>query len=191
MDFEFEKSLNKLRELYETDKSVLKKINKIIYDTGDDNVKNIAKEVQCDIFLLIVVAILIVLVGFLNISSFGLYLAGVVFFFAGMTIGLFVDVFGLIFMFSHGICGLCLMTGSLIYGILENPILTDGPLHPSIIICGVIVIGLFIAATLLGIIHNLSSTAKNNKYLKVIILFLYFLGFLITGLYVHFFPIIY
>ena len=208
MDFEFEKSLNKLRELYETDKSILKRINTIIndakygvnsdtkYDINYDNsnesiTARVIKEIKIDIFLLVVIAILIVLVGFFNVSNIGLYLFGLAFFLSGLCIGLFAEGFGLIFLFSHGITGLCVMMSALLSKILENPILNDGPLHSSIVTCGIIVVSLFVVATLLTIIHNLSTTVRSSKYAKVIVLFLYFLGFLITGLYVNFFPLIY
>ena len=193
MDYEFEESLNKLRELYATDKSILEKINLIIDEKNDNRstMSKIISEIKFDLLLLFLIVIGIILIGFFNIGEIALYFGGVAFFLAGIGIGMFVDAFGLIFLFSHGMTGLCLMMGVLLSKILENPVLSDGPLHSSIIICGVIVIALFVIATILVIMHNLSITMKKKKYFKVLILFLYFLGFLITALYVHYFPIIY
>lgn len=193
MDYEFEESINKLRKLYTTDKSILKKINLIIDEKNDDRstMSKIISEIKFDLLLLFLIVIGIILIGFFNIGEIALYFGGVAFFLAGIGIGMFIDVFGLIFLFSHGMTGLCLMMGALLSKILENPVLSDGPLHSSIIICGVIVIALFVIATILVIMHNLSITMKKKKYFKDLILFLYFLGFLITALYVNFFPIIY
>ena len=150
---------------------------------NDDDKKSILSDLEMDKLLLCIIIILIILLGLLNIGGGEtaiLYFVGVAFFLAGIFIGLYLKGFGLIFLFSHGIAGLCLMEGSFISNITDNPLISENPTNIYIFL-GLSII-LFAIATIMIVIHNLSDLAKEKMFYKVIPFILYFIGLLISGI---------
>ena len=111
---------------------------------------------------------IIVLIGLINISSSYLfYLMGIVFFLSGIFIGFNEKGFGLIFLFSHGFSGLCLMIGSQIYDVINNPLLHDNAYNVWIYMgIGVLLI---IIAFLIAVFINLSDNLRHNYKIKNIV----------------------
>jgi hypothetical protein len=86
---------------------------------------------------------------------------GFIFFVAGMLIGIFVPVFGLIFLVSHGLTGLGIMLYSLnIMNIFV--VISDAPRY-LIILLILLILGLFIAAIVFVIMCNFPKN-REKKY---------------------------
>ena len=93
---------------------------------------------------------------------FGLF--GLIFFFAGYFIGM--NESGLLFLFSHGFTGFCVMNGLSVYSIVKNPIITDSP--TLIIILLVVALLLVISSLIYGTIYSFSDNLKINPINKSI-----------------------
>lgn len=187
MEYEFEENINKLRHQFqEKPKEVNQELKKVIHNLEktkeDSDFNNIFKDIAWDILIICVLAIMIAAMGLFS-KNIGLYLFGLAFFLAGLGIGMFAKVFGIIFLFSHGITGLCIMEGSMIGDLLSNPKFTDGT-SMFYFYAGIVIL-IFAIATMITIIHNLSDTAKKIKWFKIIPMVLYFLGFLLTIVFVN------
>lgn len=187
MEYEFEENINKLRHQFqEKPKEVNRELKKLIHNlekTKEDSVfGNIFKDIAWDILLICVLAIMIAAMGLFS-KNIGLYIFGLAFFLAGLGTGLFAKTFGIIFLFSHGVTGLCIMEGTMIGDLFSNPKFTDGT-SMLYFYCGIVIL-IFAIATIITIIHNLSDTAKKIKWFKIIPMVLYFLGFLLTIVFIN------
>ena len=158
--------------------------NQIIRYLTEDEEKRLMKELPKYLKPIIICALTTGLrkSNILNLKwesiDFEYNLFGFVFFAAGVSIGCFLKGFGIIFLFSHGVTGMCIMEASLLGDLLNSPILTDAPKWFPV--SAGIVIFMFIVAILSLIVHNLSDTVKKMKYFKLIPLVCFFIAFLLT-----------
>lgn len=152
--------------------------------------------------IIVIICLLMFLGAFLtsNMDSAMLYIFGVIFFLAGLFIGLYVPVFGLIFLLSHGITGFVTIFLVLLFGtdnmdsiniILNNPLYTDGGMPFNIKIYLISICVLFVAAFIYTILHNLSPKLKKNKIHAIIILSLYLITIILIGLFSRVFPFLF
>ena len=83
------------------------------------------KKVAC----IVVFAVLLVIIGLIglkyDVKNLPAYYFGLVFFIAGLCVGLFVRGLGILFLFTHGAGGLSFMFEGQINYILSNPIVSD------------------------------------------------------------------
>lgn len=130
-------------------------------DYGKKKKNKITIGKYANILLLVIVCAGILALGLFNIENYPMYFFGFIFFVAGMLIGNFVPVFGIIFLISHGMTGFGLMVSALE---LSNylMILSDTPAFYSTLL-GIIVIGLFSFGIFFAIIHSLGKL-KDKKY---------------------------
>jgi hypothetical protein len=134
--------------------------------------------------------IIILLVGLLplktgDVESIPFYYFGFIFFIAGFFIGTSIPGFGIIFLFSHGMTGLGLMTVPTLLNIINNPYMTDNPKNIYIYL-GVICV-LFAVAVIKTIIDSLNklknisfSYKKTNKKNQAIIILLFTVGIVLV-----------
>ena len=133
--------------------------------------------------------LLIVLIGLTNAGSFGLYLAGCAFFFAGLFVGMFVPKFGIIFLFSHGATGFFFMVNCLlskqtdlngVSKVLDSPILRDNPgfIKTYLLLIFIAILSGIVTA----ILYNVLSVFKNKRYSIVIPFALFFISILMIYL---------
>ena len=101
-----------------------------------------------------------------------------IFFIGGLLIGLFIEKFGLIFLFSHGMTGLGLMLGIELSGLLTSPFISDAPIYIYISL-GIILL-LIILGLITTILYNLSDALKDNEYFIFIPLILFGIALLIA-----------
>ena len=117
--------------------------------------------------------IIILLVGLLplktgDIECIPFYYFGFVFFIAGFFIGTSIPGFGIIFLFSHGLTGLGLMTVPLLLNITNNPYMTDNPKNIYIylgVICALFAVA--VIKTIIDSIKNLKNISNPSRYVKV------------------------
>jgi len=114
------------------------------------------------ILLIVLYFIIIALIGLINYTSILLYIGGLVFFASGLLIGLNINRFGIVFLFSHGMSGLGLMLASELSGLLTSPFISDAPLYIYILLGMVLV--LVILGLITTILYNLSDKFKNNEF---------------------------
>lgn len=155
-------------------------------DSSKNDFKSILNDIGKDKLVLILSIAGIVLVGLLNLGSVGsemlaMYYGGLVFFLAGMFIGLKIPGFGLIFLFSHGGTGAGIMAGGLISEFLENSLLSENPTNAYIYLGGAIIF--LISGFISAIIYNLSATYRLKKYSMSYPFILAFIGFLMISLF--------
>ena len=134
--------------------------------------------------------IIILLVGLLplktgDIECIPFYYFGFIFFIAGFFIGTSIPGFGIIFLFSHGLTGLGLMTVPLLLNITNNPYMTDNP--KNIYIYLGVICALFAVAVIKTIIDSLNklknisfSHKKTNKKNQAIIILLFTVGIVLV-----------
>lgn len=177
---EFDSKIEKLRELYNLKPTeTINEINKAIINLKNgksesfEEVKNSNKALISGIF-----AVCIFLISITNIKygsdQFMMYFFGTIFFLAGLFVGLNVPVFGIIFLFSHGVTGLGVMCASKIKSILESPLMTDSPTNLQYLL--VLGVGLIVAGIISVIFYNVSYKIKEQKYSLLIILAIFAAG---------------
>lgn len=104
-----------------------------------------------------------------------MYYFGLLFMIAGLFIGLYVKIFGLIFLLSHGCTGMGLMISSMVGGNSFFSRVTDLSSTDKLSLeIGIIAL---ILAFLGTVLHNLLNSIKEKKYSANVIL-----GFLIIGI---------
>ena len=186
----FDEKLSEIRKYYvENPQQVDHEVSVCLYNIKNLSLekKSLLSDISYDILIFCFLSIIIACIGFLHLSNIWVYIFGLIFFIAGLLIGLNTKIFGIIFLFSHGMTGLFIMEGALLGDIVNSPIFSDSPTNIYIYL-GVIIV-IFFISLICSILHNLSDNLKRYKYLKCIILFLYLLGFLMTGLFPYIFPI--
>ena len=133
-----------------------------------------------DILYMSLVLLIIAVLGLINIRNFPIYLFGLVFFAAGLFVGLYVKGFGIIFLFSHGGVGFGMMIYALLLDRFSESSLTDLSFNMKIYL-GIMV--LMIIGGFLGvIIYNLSETLNKNKYNKIFPLIILGLALFLVGM---------
>lgn len=184
----FDEKISEIRKHYiENPQQVDHEVSVCLYNIRNINAekRSFLSKFSFDIFVFGLLSVVIALLGFFHFSNIVLYLCGFVFFIAGLLIGLNVNKFGIIFLFSHGMTGLFMMEGALLGDIVNSPIFSDSPTNIYIYL-GVNII-IFLISLICSILYNLSDNLKKYKYLKCIILLFYLLGFLMTGLFPYIF----
>lgn len=198
----FDRYIEELYKLNTNDKKRAEKIAKqgleelgIVSQTKYPNSLGIDLEKLAIVGICLMIALCALLVP--NLTSVWMFMGGIVFFLAGLLVGLNEQGFGLIFLFSHGMTGLFAIILSFFsnlenadkpFSIFNNAIFSDGgvPNELKIYLGSIIII--FIVALIYSILHNLSPVLKKNKKHMIIILLLYFVAILLTGLTTRFFP---
>ena len=128
----------------------------------------------------VVFAVLVLLLGLPTIGFHqGMYYAGAVFFLSGLFIGLFIPIFGLIFLFGHGGIGLVTIIGAL----------TISNLHGNIDLTGIVLnnyvmgaIVSFVIGFIMTIIYSLSKTLHYNPKYLIITFSLFVIGIVLLTL---------
>ena len=120
------------------------------------------------------------LLGLVNVFNsnidmdISLYYFGILFFLAGLFIGLSAKSFGLIFLFTHGCAGLGLMLIPIIKNLELKVYLTDNPTF-LLIYLRIIIIAI-ILAIILTVLYNLNDRLKDNIKIYSLIFILYLLA---------------
>lgn len=178
---DFDNKLEQLKELYnEKPTETINEINKVIIKIKNGTNKRETKEEKKSKNALIsgIFAVCIFLISIVNIKygteQFMMYFFGTVFFLAGLFIGLNGPIFGIIFLFSHGGAGLGIMCFSKIKGILDSPLMTDGPSNLQYLLATGA--GLIVAGIISTIFYNVSKKIRDQKYSLPIILAMFAVG---------------
>lgn len=165
---ELDTKLDELKKIYiKKPTETINELNQVIIKLKNDETNVINdKKVSKKVLVGGLFAAYILLVGITNIGYgmdyFMMYVFGTAFFLAGLFVGMYVPVFGIIFLFSHGCTGLGIMCLTKITQILSNPIMTDNPGNlKNLLILGS---GLIIVGIVSVIIFNVSEKFRNSKY---------------------------
>lgn len=178
---DFSKYIEKLREMHERKpEKVSNEVRQALIRLGGIEKKSIFQDIDTDKFMLSILIIIIIFVGLFNLQEFPMYLFGVVFFLAGHFVGMFVPIFGLIFLLSHSVTGMGLMIGSLLGEFFTSPIMSDNP--KNIFTYLAINAVLYVVATLTVVIHNLSNEFKMRKYAIVLPMAIYTVAFIMSAI---------
>lgn len=174
----FDDKLNKLRELHDKNSMIIDhEVDYIISKYGTER-KIDPKKLKT--YMSVTFVILCALLGLVNVFNsnididISLYYFGILFFLAGLFIGLNVKAFGLIFLFSHGMTGLGLMLIPIIKNLELKVYLTDSPTF-LLIYLGIIIIAI-ILAIILTVLYNLNDRLKDNIKIYSLIFILYLLS---------------
>lgn len=180
MEDDFNRYIKELEKIYSEDKE--KAIKEAKYSLIRLGIKPKEKttffkdENSRNLFIRVMLSIAIALLGFIFIGD-GLYFGGFIFFIAGHFVGMHVENFGLIFLFSHSCSGIGMMIGPVLSELFRSPYMNDNP--RSIYFFLVIGLILLVTATILVILYNLSDKMKAKKNSQIMPLILYFIGFAI------------
>ena len=142
-----------------------------------------------EIYRCITMLLFIAAIGLFNVKNIGMYFGGMVFFAAGLLIAFTTPAVGIIFLFSHGMTGLGLMTGALIGDILTSPIMQDNP--QNIYIYFGICIMIALAGTLITIRKNLQLYPKGKAPSNPFIISFYMIYFILIAILPRILPFIY
>ena len=174
----FEDKLNKLRELHDKNSMIIDhEVDYIISKYGTERKIDLKK---LKTYILIIFIILCVLLGLVNAFNsnididISLYYFGILFFLAGLFVGLNVKSSGLIFLFTHGGTGLGLMLIPIIKNLELKVYLTDNPTF-LLIYLRIIIIAI-ILAIILTVLYNLNDRLKDNIKIYSLIFILYLLA---------------
>lgn len=174
----FDEKLNKIKELHDKNPVLINyEVDYIISKYGLER-KIDPKKLKT--YISVAFVILCALLGLVNVFSgnvdidISLYYFGILFFLAGLFIGLGVKTFGLIFLFSHGMTGLALMLIPIIKSLKLQVYLTDSPTF-LLIYLGIIIIAV-ILAIILTALYNLNDRLKDNVKVYSLIFILYLLA---------------
>ena len=171
--------LNDIHKIYpeKVEKELSKIVSKLELYDETNSIQKIVNNEKFDSFALIILFIIIALLGLFNLFSNelgGLYYGGLIFFIAGYLINLSAEHMTLIFLFSHGITGLCLMTVPIIYPIIDSPIMSDNPV--GIYIWLGLIVFTFILATIFAILYDFVEYFRLKNHAKLIPLIIYLIG---------------
>ena len=189
-DEEFEKDISLLRESYLIKPKntqieleiALHKLGVLPRKVSNPlSFKEIVSDIDFNLFIDVVLIILIGIVGLFHLSSFPIYIFGVVFFVAGLFIGMNQKGFGLLFLVTHGGVGFYIMMSSLLENVFKSPKLTD-PSYMIYFYFGIMII-LGIVAIGMVFLRNLSDKMKSYHRTTHIILFLFLLICILAGLF--------
>ena len=188
-DESFEGKLSEMRELYQENKDVATKhMNICIRGTKNEisDIKNNKKLSKPEKMWLWGVIIVIMLAGLLNFSQYYMYFFGALFFFSGHFVALKVRGFGLVFLFSHSITGMCLMVASQL-NLYDGEVFVPSALLSDISQNALIYVGgaalAFIVATVLVIVYNISNKVKEMDHSFLYPITIYAVGFIMACLF--------
>lgn len=126
-----------------------------------------------EILMIILLIIMLAIIGFINYNNtnYIVYYFGLLFFLCGLLIISQADEEGIIFLISHGLCGLLMMIGSILRifdseeSFFANPVLSDG--YTGIITIYLIIVAILIIIALIILIR--ASLKANITKIKIII----------------------
>ena len=174
----FEDKLNKLRELHDKNSMIIDhEVDYIISKYGTERKVDPKKLKK---FMFVTFVILCALLGLVNAFNSNIdmdisrYYFGILFFLAGLFVGLSFKSFGLIFLFTHGGTGLGLMLIPIIKNLELKMYLTDNPTF-LLIYLRIIIIAI-ILAIILTVLYNLNDRLKDNIKIYSLIFILYLLA---------------
>ena len=174
----FEDKLNKLRELHDKNSMIIDhEVDYIISKYGTERKVDPKKLKK---FMFVTFVILCALLGLVNAFNsnidmdISLYYFGILFFLAGLFVGLSFKSFGLIFLFTHGGTGLGLMLIPIIKNLEIKMYLTDNPTF-LLIYLRIIIIAI-ILAIILTVLYNLNDRLTDNIKIYSLIFILYLLA---------------
>ena len=194
---EFDMYIDKLKEIYqENPEKATKEAHDSLLRMGFFNKttksgkkrKILTSEEYDKLFLVISFAIT-ALIGLFNLTTYPLYLFGILFFIAGILISTHVRGFGLIFLFSHGISGYGVMMGALLSSITDNPLLKDNPTNVVTYI-GIIVV-ISVIAVIISSVFNLIGNDRVKKHLIILPLILYNIALFMAAILTKILPYVY
>ena len=187
---EFNEYLEELKALYEKypDRALeeakhAKERIKNSRDSQQDNQRgNILSDIDLELLSIVIVVIIIALLSLFNpvIDNIVLYIFGLAFFLAGFFIGATQKGFGLVFLCSHGMTGLCIMVASFLSPVLSSPLMTENP--DKIFSYLGIAITVFLVAIIVTVLINLSDNLKKKRFIKTIALLCYMVGFFLIAI---------
>lgn len=194
----FEKDMEELEKLYGKNKDVTEKefnefIKSLKKETNEnaDYLDKIGIHTNKDIFYLVIIYIAIAIYGLVmlipnHLEMIGVYIFGLVFFIAGIQIGLSKETkgFGLIFVFSHGGSGLGIMLYSLLFERFSLDALSDLSNNAKLYLF--FTIAILTIAVLSIVVYNLSDKLKRKYYNKDLVLLLFAAAIFLVGM----FPIV-
>lgn len=174
----FEDKLNKLRELHDKNSMIIDhEVDYIISKYGTERKVDPKKLKK---FMFVTFVILCALLGLVNAFNsnidmdISLYYFGILFFLAGLFVGLSFKSFGLIFLFTHGGTGLGLMLIPIIKNLELKMYLTDNPTFLLIYLRIIIIV--IILAIILTVLYNLNDRLKDSIKIYSLIFILYLLA---------------
>ena len=174
----FEDKLNKLRELHDKNSMIIDhEVDYIISKYGTERKVDPKKLKK---FMFVTFVILCALLGLVNAFNSNIdmdisrYYFGILFFLAGLFVGLSFKSFGLIFLFTHGGTGLGLMLIPIIKDLELKVYLTDNPTFLLIYLRIIIIV--IILAIILTVLYNLNDRLKDNIKIYSLIFILYLLA---------------
>jgi hypothetical protein len=173
LDKTYEKDPVKAVKLLSDSVSRVKREKSFLSNLGLDHKK-------LEIVFLVILSLAIALLGLLNVNGIIEYLGGFIFFIAGLLVAFYAPGVGIIGLFSHGCTGFYLMNVYVIDLLKESPVMSDPSNNMTSYFWGIGIV-LFIAF-FLTLIHNFIKPIKEIKYIKAIILLLYFIGILLIQL---------
>ncbi|MGM9878397.1 MAG: hypothetical protein ACI33S_07125 [Bacilli bacterium] len=178
---ELDKTINDLKELYEDNpKETLNRSQKVLNELyRNRNEENII--LACILF-----SISIELLSFLSndIAIIMYYFVVSIFFLTGLFLGLFIKYIGILFL-SGIVMGFGELYYPIITGTLNDPLMTDNPILMKLLI---IISLVFIILGIIGAIYyNVSEKIREKKYSLGIILLLYFIGILLSMIFIKVF----
>ncbi len=186
---DIDKKLEELKKEYEKNPTeTLNTINETILNLKNDNKKSESlfelKEVKKVPYIIGIYAVIILLIGIVNLMYEGgnilNYYFGAIFLLAGLFIGLFVPMFGLIFLFSHGGAGFVVMNMNVISSVWKARVSnTNLPDVKLVILFSLL---LLVAGVILTILYNLNKKFKDKNSNLILILALILSSILIIQL---------
>lgn len=146
---------------------------------------NISEEIKSFInsdsfstFLVVMIYVVAALFGVLEPNP--LYWGGLIFFAAGVLVACKAKIFGLLFLFSHGMTGLGMMSSVFLYKIFSNPIYSDNPKKYMI---GLAITFLFYGIGLVtSFIYNLSDDFKKKRFAIIYPSLFFVLGIIVLSI---------
>ena len=168
----FYEYIEKLQEIYaENPEKATKEAKASLRRLSSQPKEGIIGDKEKPIFFMAIYFIFIGLIGLINLKAYPGYLFGIVFFIAGVLIGLYMKGFGLIFLFSHGMTGLGVIASSQLGNLVGSTYMSDAP--AKMYYCLIAIVLLVIIATIITILYNLSDSLREKRYFSFIPLALY------------------
>lgn len=159
---DFYEYIEKLKEIYdENPRKATKEAKDSLARLSSNSKKKLLNDKEKMKFYIVMLYIVLALLGLFNISSYPLYIFGLIFFAAGSLIGLHVKGGGIVFLFSHGGTGFGLIIASLIGGLFTSPLMSDLPTIYYIYL--VIMAIMTFIAIITTILYNLSDELSERK----------------------------
>lgn len=192
IDDKFYEDIDFLKKAYKNKPFTVYKHVETAVKKVKDSDKPLIEKKDLEIFFTIIISILMCLfslIGLFNPLNEGgdiviLGIFGFVFFIAGYFINFQAKGAGIIFLFSHGMTGFCIMCGPIVAQILKLPFMQDNPINIYIYL-GVLALIAFVSL-LSSVVISLSDKLLSIKYIKIFPL----MGFAFAYLWLQILPFI-